>query len=445
MSNLEKSDDFIGLGVKGIESAGIESAGFGYGGIGGRPTLSPSLDLQFAKTKSLTAVKGPTPQFSRASTATYRDSSNVLQTAAIGVPRFHHDESLTGSTATVTSSVFNGVLPYAGLADYAEQGFQSPKFENNDFVLFLDLGNWYVINKNENQSASASVQLNLRSLGLLIEAPATNLVLNSNDIRFATNVIPVVNLSASTKTYAFSADAASSNATSIYNDDSDEYYDFPPKMRSFFYFIVAPFSTLGLQVIFGSIKNIQVEEVVSGESESTGATSYIPTGATTVTRAADVCSITGSAFSGFFNASAGTLSVQTPRSLSSNASYVILSDGNLISNSIRIGNFPYESASPNRSEVLFFSAGNQEVYFSFDLYDEDQKTATAYSINDFAACHNGGTTVFNDNGFLPTGINQMLIGYSNLSAKNYYSNNCISSIQYYPKRLSDSKLQSLTA
>jgi hypothetical protein len=442
MSNFEKSDDFIKLGVKGIESAGIESAGTEYGGIGGKPTLSPSLDLQFAKNKTLTAVKGPTPVFTRASTATYRDSSNVLQTAASGVPRFHHDESYAGSTAFATSASYSGTFYFDQFTSYEDNGIYFPSFVNGngDSVEYRQsVGGWYI-----NNELASSYSLTLRSLGLLIEAPATNLVLNSNNIRNVSDFFIISNSSLDSKTYILSADAATNGANSVYESNGDSNYDFQPMRRSFYYFQLDGLTSTTISVALGSIKNIQVEEVVNGEFESTGATSYIPTGATTVTRAADVCSITGSAFSGFFNASAGTLSVQTPRSLSSNASYVTMSDGNLISNSIRIGNFPYESASPNYSEVVFFSAGNREVYFSFDLYDEDQKTATAYSTNDFAACHNGGTTVFSDNGSLPTGINQMLIGYSNLSANQYYSNNCISSIQYYPKRLSDSKLQSLT-
>lgn len=57
-------------------------------GVPGDPTVV--LDLPFATTKSLTATKGPTPSFSRASTGTYFDSNGILQTAAINVPRFDH-------------------------------------------------------------------------------------------------------------------------------------------------------------------------------------------------------------------------------------------------------------------------------------------------------------------------------------------------------------------
>jgi len=50
-----------------------------------------ALDLQFAADKTLTARKGPTPTFTRASTATFVGSNGLIQSAAINAPRFDHD------------------------------------------------------------------------------------------------------------------------------------------------------------------------------------------------------------------------------------------------------------------------------------------------------------------------------------------------------------------
>ena len=50
-----------------------------------------SLDLAFAADKTLTARKGPTPTFTRASTATFVGSDGLIQSAAINTPRFDHD------------------------------------------------------------------------------------------------------------------------------------------------------------------------------------------------------------------------------------------------------------------------------------------------------------------------------------------------------------------
>jgi hypothetical protein len=61
---------------------------------GNNGSLNPdklSLNLQFATDKTLTARKGPTPTFTRASTATFVGSDGLIQSAAINAPRFDHD------------------------------------------------------------------------------------------------------------------------------------------------------------------------------------------------------------------------------------------------------------------------------------------------------------------------------------------------------------------
>ena len=57
------------------------------------PGLSAALDLRFALDKSLTAYRGPTPSFSRASTGSYFDGSGVLRYASINVQSYSEDFS----------------------------------------------------------------------------------------------------------------------------------------------------------------------------------------------------------------------------------------------------------------------------------------------------------------------------------------------------------------
>jgi len=64
----------------------------GYYGAGpSGPT--PSLDLRFALDKSLTAYRGPTPSFSRASTGSYFDGSGVLRYANVNTILYSEDFS----------------------------------------------------------------------------------------------------------------------------------------------------------------------------------------------------------------------------------------------------------------------------------------------------------------------------------------------------------------
>jgi hypothetical protein len=60
-------------------------------GAGGLNPDGLSLDLQFALDKTLTARKGPTPVFTRASTATFVGSNGLIQSSAVNSPRFDHD------------------------------------------------------------------------------------------------------------------------------------------------------------------------------------------------------------------------------------------------------------------------------------------------------------------------------------------------------------------
>jgi hypothetical protein len=67
------------------------SLGNMLGGAGALNADKLALNLQFATDKTLTARKGPTPVFTRASTATFIGSNGLIQSAAINAARFDHD------------------------------------------------------------------------------------------------------------------------------------------------------------------------------------------------------------------------------------------------------------------------------------------------------------------------------------------------------------------
>jgi hypothetical protein len=75
-----------------------------------------ALSLPFAETQSLTARVGPTPTFTRASTATFIGSDGLIQTAAINTPRFEHDPvTLQCRGLLIEASRTNLVFPSATL------------------------------------------------------------------------------------------------------------------------------------------------------------------------------------------------------------------------------------------------------------------------------------------------------------------------------------------
>jgi len=164
-------------------------------------------------------------------------------------------------------------------------------------------------------------------------------------------------------------------------------------------------------------------------------TSYIPTTTTALTRSADVCSITGSAFSGFYNQSEGTMLTNAFTPASGDRT-VLAADDNTANEMIRLrteGTNPFFKVTDGGSEVVAIDAGTVTANTAFKLIG-------AYKVNDFASSINGGSAVTDTTGTIPT-VDRMRIGAG--QGGNTMCG-CISAIRYFKKRLPDAKLQSLT-
>ena len=74
------------------------------------------------------------------------------------------------------------------------------------------------------------------------------------------------------------------------------------------------------------------------------------------------------------------------------------------------------------------------------------RVAMAWRVNDFAIVANGGTAALDTNGALPVGPLRLMVGATPYSATG--GTQCceaISQVAYYPRRLADSVMQTLTA
>ena len=74
------------------------------------------------------------------------------------------------------------------------------------------------------------------------------------------------------------------------------------------------------------------------------------------------------------------------------------------------------------------------------------RVAIAWRANDFAIVANGGTAALDTSGALPVGPTPLMVGAAPYSATG--GTNCCeaaSQVAYYPRRLADSVLQTLTA
>jgi hypothetical protein len=169
-------------------------------------------------------------------------------------------------------------------------------------------------------------------------------------------------------------------------------------------------------------------------------TSYIPTTTGTVARAADVCTITGPAFSELYNQSEGTLLVNAEefrRGLSYTPIVRIANSTNVQTNRYQIGTNGNKTDISSLLEFIVVSNGSI-VYQATPSASATVsfKAALAYSVNNMRGSLNGILTIADDvSSPLITGANTFTIN----SVGGY-----ISAVRYYKKRLPDAKLQTLT-
>lgn len=380
-----------------------------------------SLDLAFATDKTLTARKGPTPTFTRASTATFVGSDGLIQSAAINSPRFDHDPvTLACKGLLIEESRTNLCLRSEEFNNAIWQGAVQTPTISTDFAVSpngtqtAERLQWTVVNGRLQQIFSPSVLTNY----------TFSVWLKSNT---GSNQIVELFL--------------------YFGSGGTNYGETKTVTPNWQRFTVTASSTVVAAGAIFQIRSAQstTDILAWGAQLETGSfhTSYIPTTTTALTRSADVCSITGGDFTGFWNQSAGTLVQVFEASPNTNTTYVSASNGNIAANSVHIDNDTglmrsvYYSGS---SIVATLNLGAVGTVGSVN------KVATAYSVNDFAASRNGGSAVTDTSGALPIGLSQMNIGTDERPQvpTSFFSNKCISSLRYYNKRLPNAKLQSIT-
>lgn len=171
------------------------------------------------------------------------------------------------------------------------------------------------------------------------------------------------------------------------------------------------------------------------------ATSYIPTVASTVTRAADNASMTGTNFSSWYNASEGTIVTNFgPFFRTTGNPGVVQIDDGTSSNTIRTyaGSVivpVFEVASGGVNQAFLNTGGSINK-------DANTSIAGAYALNNFARSLNGLAPATDTSGTVPV-VNRMLIGSGTAGVS--YLNGYMRSITFYATRLTNAQLQAVTA
>jgi len=420
--------------------------------LGRRMAINPdglSLDLQFADDKTLTARRGPTPVFTRASTATFVGSNGIIQSAAINEARFDHDSAnLASKGLLIEESRTNLCLqsnafstsPWGNIntACAVSQNQTGPDGVTNSAWTFTDdsainsEGRYLTASLTSGVAYSFSIFVK-KTTGTPTTYPAIWLA------RSGTFGGCVINTTAGTATPITALGVGTIISTTASVVDFGNFW----RVTSF----ITPTVTGSWEISVSPSGNGSGTGVMDGTTTGSAvfwgaqleagafATSYIPTTTAALTRSADVCTITGGDFTGFYNQSEGTMLANAFTPASGDRT-VLSADDNTANEMIRIrteGTNPLFKVTDGGSEVVAIDAGTVVANTAFKL-------AGAYKLNDFASSINGGAAVTDTSGTIPT-VDRMRIG---VGQGGNTMCGCISAIRYFKKRVADAKLQALT-
>ncbi len=166
-------------------------------------------------------------------------------------------------------------------------------------------------------------------------------------------------------------------------------------------------------------------------------TSYIPTTTTSLTRNADVVSMTGTNFSDWYNASEGTFAVwfDTAAASAGAAIWVLVATDNSLTERVAIG------ATPTIPRGYVYAAGSAQadMYNGTVVNNTQKKCAISYKQNSFAFSTDGASPATDVSGVTPT-LTQMFIGKYSTT----YLSGHVAKVLYWPQRVTNSENQAFS-
>lgn len=381
--------------------------------------------------------------FSRASSATYFDSTGTLQTAGSGVARAHAFQDYNPSTLTplgflieeqrtnllLRSEEFDNASWGKANATVTANSVTSPDATVDADTLTIT-GAGGAINQTTGAFSAGS------TITVTIFAKKNT----SNFIRFELGGL--VNCWFNLNTGATASNSAGSgnvlfSAKSIQAINNGWY-------RCCVTVTTSVITTLGILIFAtdsdGNTSSINSSIYLWGAQAEVGAfpTSYIATTTAAATRLADLASITGGNFSPFWNATEGTFIVAGDYSYIATGTYGMVRVDDGTENERMMLRL---TSATQRFTVLDGGVEQCDISRSGAAAGTAFKHAAAYKENDFAACINGGTVGTDAIGTLPTVTTLRFSG----SIAADYTNGHIRRLSYYRSRLANTTLQSLTS
>ena len=406
-----------------------------------------ALDLQFATDKTLTARRGPTPVFTRGSTGRFVGNNGLIQSAAINAPRFDHDP-VTG--------VCKGLLMEESRTNIC---LQSENLSTTWGGLGRTISSDFATSPDGSTTADKIVENTSNGLHGVFQTPTTvsgSTYIGSMYVKAAGRNFAMIYTGAAPTNGRYISIPADGTGTVL------GLFNANPSTVTLQYVGNGWYRVTILIVASGTGTSLEIYAAITGTNASyTGdgtsgisvwgaqvelgsfATSYIPTTTASVVRSADVCSITGSDFSGFYNQPEGTLFADVTPQTVAQASVVLAVNTGTFQNAHLIYKVDQTINAVGRRWAGQTSVGataQTSIATSTDVAIARSRLSYAYKLNDFVFAYAGGIVGTDNLGNIPSPTAMRIGGRDDGLSINGH----IAAVRYYKKRLSNARIQTIT-
>ena len=391
---------------------------------------------------SVTKTQADMFTFTRASTATYIDSSGVVQTALADELRFTHDPyTLEPLGALIEDSSTNLLL-------------RTTEFEANSWI-YSNMS--VVTNVSEAPDGTLSmdklVPNNTNNIHFMLQNITT---VSGNSYTFSMYVKPngydYIQITGSTgfstdyMNFYLSGDGSIGNT----NGGTGTIKKVGTDCYRISYTLISNTNGTGSRMLIAPLDADTAARLPTWTPDGTsgidawgaqfekklGATSYIPTYGSTVTRALDDLTLNSSLFPAIWNQSEGTVIINYQINFDSSNAGLFQANSSTIDDVIDL----IQSTNINRMLITSNGVGQLDQTNSNITFNTDTKVALAYAENNSTITVNGVAGSVDNSCIMPTTINGINVFYDGLSR----STGTIKSIYIYPNRGQQSELTRIT-
>ena len=410
------------------------------------PTIRPTLDLNFAATKTLDRRI----TFTRDGVGTFIDELGIIRYASNNVPRFDHDPTTGESLGLLIEESRSNSWTYSqptsdiSFGSSATKTFNAATAPNGETEAFRITHNGSA--GNSNWRATRAINFNADEMVLSVWAKG-----NGGNNYFLWSF---QNLGGAIVRAGFKLEG--DGETSIITDGNGGHTLQIEKYPDGWYrcIIIGNTDSSGSTTQFlYTASNYSESSSISGGStllwgfqleEGAFATSYIPTSGTTVTRAADKAKITGTNFTDFFNQTEGTIKCSYWLGNDTTGLRVFQindSDNSVIDIVAGSGSGSGGYGYINTGGVAQANGGQSSANDSYR--NTLHVTTLAYKENDVAGINiKTGVLTTDTSAALDGAYNRVTFYQGN--GETAFLNGRIQQVSYYPKRLPNAQLQGLT-